>query len=409
MRRAGVAGRARCWSPSRRRGRRRLPADDARRRRGRGDVPGLRHAARPRERGAAGPARARLHRAPDRAVQVEGRDQARAGGASSATACSPCRATRATTSLGDVLVYVVPALGIAARARPGSRSPRPAGGARGGRPPARRCAAAADGARARGRHGALRPVIADRAASTPPSSPPSRSASSRSSRPACCRSCPATCRPSRASRSPTSRRARGRAQVLGPALLFCLSFTVMFVALGMTATGLGQTLQDHRALLRQISGVVLIARWACCSSRRCSCPLLNREWRPEELMRARPHRRADRRRARVRGRLAAVHRPHARRDPHRGLAARTPSARAACCSPSTRSAWRCRSSSARSRSRPSPGSSASSATTTRVITLVSGVDPDRDGRAALHERAHAAELRGARAMDDLGLNFFSEL
>ena len=33
----------------------------------------------------------------------------------------------------------------------------------------------------------------------------------------------------------------------------------MFVALGMTATGLGQTLQEHRALLRQISGIVLIA------------------------------------------------------------------------------------------------------------------------------------------------------
>src|SRR4051794_21687815 len=48
-----------------------------------------------------------------------------------------------------------------------------------------------------------------------------------------------------------------RWKVLGPALLFCLSFTAMFVALGMTATGLGQTLQEHRALLRQISGVMI--------------------------------------------------------------------------------------------------------------------------------------------------------
>ena len=77
---------------------------------------------------------------------------------------------------------------------------------------------------------------------------------------------------------------RGRAKVLGPALLFCLSFTTMFVALGMTATGLGQTLQDHRVLLRQISGVVLV-RWACSSSRCCSCRCVNREWRPEQLMR----------------------------------------------------------------------------------------------------------------------------
>ena len=50
-----------------------------------------------------------------------------------------------------------------------------------------------------------------------------------------------------------------RWKVLGPALLFCLSFTAMFVALGMTATGLGQTLQEHRALMRQISGIVIIA------------------------------------------------------------------------------------------------------------------------------------------------------
>ena len=45
---------------------------------------------------------------------------------------------------------------------------------------------------------------------------------------------------------------RGRAKLIGPALLFCLSFTVMFIALGLTATGLGKTLQDNRLLLRQI-------------------------------------------------------------------------------------------------------------------------------------------------------------
>src|ERR687893_3073608 len=51
---------------------------------------------------------------------------------------------------------------------------------------------------------------------------------------------------------------RGRTKVLGPAVLFCLAFTAMFVALGMTATGLGQTLQEHRAVLRQGSGVVVV-------------------------------------------------------------------------------------------------------------------------------------------------------
>jgi cytochrome c-type biogenesis protein len=76
---------------------------------------------------------------------------------------------------------------------------------------------------------------------------------------------------------------RGRTKVLGPAILFCLAFTAMFVALGMTATGLGQTLTDHRAVLRQISGVVLILMGALFIAM-LFVPRLNREWRPEALM-----------------------------------------------------------------------------------------------------------------------------
>src|SRR2546423_9368304 len=52
---------------------------------------------------------------------------------------------------------------------------------------------------------------------------------------------------------------KGRGKVLGPALLFCLAFSLMFIALGMTATGLGQTLESHRQLLRHIAGVVIAA------------------------------------------------------------------------------------------------------------------------------------------------------
>ena len=77
---------------------------------------------------------------------------------------------------------------------------------------------------------------------------------------------------------------RGRAKVLGPALLFCLAFTAMFVALGMSATGLGQTLNEHRAVLRQISGVV-IALMGVLFIATLFVPMLNRDWRPEELMR----------------------------------------------------------------------------------------------------------------------------
>ena len=77
---------------------------------------------------------------------------------------------------------------------------------------------------------------------------------------------------------------RGRRKVLAPALLFCLAFTVMFVALGMTATGLGQTLQENRQLLRQIAGVVLVVMGVLFIAT-LFVPLLNREWRPEGLMR----------------------------------------------------------------------------------------------------------------------------
>jgi cytochrome c-type biogenesis protein len=77
---------------------------------------------------------------------------------------------------------------------------------------------------------------------------------------------------------------RGRAKVLGPALLFCLAFTVMFVALGITATGLGQTLNEHRNTLRQISGIV-IALMGALFIGTLFVPLLNREWRPEQLLR----------------------------------------------------------------------------------------------------------------------------
>ena len=136
---------------------------------------------------------------------------------------------------------------------------------------------------------------------------------------------------------------RGRAKVLGPALLFCLSFTTMFVALGMTATGLGQTLQDHRVLLRQISGVVLVAMGVLFIAM-LFLPLLNREWRPEQLMR----------RAQTGGPIVAgvafavawlpCTGPTLGRDPHRGLGRGHGGPGRACSWPSTRSGWRCRSS-----------------------------------------------------------------
>jgi len=73
-------------------------------------------------------------------------------------------------------------------------------------------------------------------------------------------------------------------RVLLPAIAFCLSFTIVFVALGMTATGLGSTLQDHRALLDKIAGAVIIAL-GIFFLLTPFVPKLNREWRPDALMR----------------------------------------------------------------------------------------------------------------------------
>jgi len=74
-----------------------------------------------------------------------------------------------------------------------------------------------------------------------------------------------------------------RAKVLGPALLFCLSFTAMFVALGMSATGLGQTLQEHRAVMRQVSGIV-IATLGVFFIATLFIPAFNREFRSQRLL-----------------------------------------------------------------------------------------------------------------------------
>ena len=76
---------------------------------------------------------------------------------------------------------------------------------------------------------------------------------------------------------------RGTFKLLLPAIVFCLSFTVVFVALGMTATGLGSTLQDRRQMLDKIAGAVIIALGIFF----LLTPFvdkLNREWRPEALM-----------------------------------------------------------------------------------------------------------------------------
>src|SRR5437868_11313658 len=46
----------------------------------------------------------------------------------------------------------------------------------------------------------------------------------------------------------------GRAQVLIPALIFCASFSIVFILLGASATSIGQTLNNHRDVLNRVAG-----------------------------------------------------------------------------------------------------------------------------------------------------------
>ncbi len=74
-----------------------------------------------------------------------------------------------------------------------------------------------------------------------------------------------------------------RLAVLGPALVFCLSFSLMFVALGLTATGLGRLLQDHRELLQKVAGTAIVGLGLLFVASALR-PGVGREWRPRALV-----------------------------------------------------------------------------------------------------------------------------
>jgi cytochrome c-type biogenesis protein len=75
----------------------------------------------------------------------------------------------------------------------------------------------------------------------------------------------------------------GWRRVLGPSLLFVASFSAIFIILGLTATGLGSTLNEHRDLLNKISAALIIAMGLVFVASPF-IPMLNREWHAEGLM-----------------------------------------------------------------------------------------------------------------------------
>src|SRR5688572_23954504 len=77
---------------------------------------------------------------------------------------------------------------------------------------------------------------------------------------------------------------RGRStRVLLPAVAFCLTFTLVFVALGMSATGLGSTLNDNRDVLEKVAGALIVAMGVFFLLTPF-VPRLNRTWHVDGLM-----------------------------------------------------------------------------------------------------------------------------
>jgi cytochrome c-type biogenesis protein len=71
--------------------------------------------------------------------------------------------------------------------------------------------------------------------------------------------------------------------VLGPSLLFVASFSAIFILLGLTATAIGSTLQDHLELLTKISAALIIAMGVLFVSS-LFITRLNREWHVDSLL-----------------------------------------------------------------------------------------------------------------------------
>src|SRR5690349_19927622 len=75
----------------------------------------------------------------------------------------------------------------------------------------------------------------------------------------------------------------GWRRVLGPSLLFVASFSAIFILLGLTATGIGSALQDHKELLTKISGALIVLMGVLFVSS-LFITRLNREWHVDALL-----------------------------------------------------------------------------------------------------------------------------
>jgi cytochrome c-type biogenesis protein len=84
--------------------------------------------------------------------------------------------------------------------------------------------------------------------------------------------------------TPVELKGVGARRVLVPSVLFIVSFSLIFILLGLSATAIGSALNTHKHALEQVGGILIIAMGAIF----LATPFvraLNREWHPESLMR----------------------------------------------------------------------------------------------------------------------------
>ncbi len=84
--------------------------------------------------------------------------------------------------------------------------------------------------------------------------------------------------------SPAEINDAGARRVLVPSLLFIASFSSIFILLGLGATAIGSTLNDHRQTLQEVAGVVIIGMGLVFLATPF-VSLFNREWHSEALLR----------------------------------------------------------------------------------------------------------------------------
>ena len=85
--------------------------------------------------------------------------------------------------------------------------------------------------------------------------------------------------------SPAELEQAGWRRVLAPSLVFVAAFSAIFIILGLTATGLGQLLNNHHSTLERVSGGLIVALGVFFVAA-AFVPRLNREWHVERLLAA---------------------------------------------------------------------------------------------------------------------------